>query len=360
MCQQEHSTLYAHCGHITIQQPRLICDEAHTGEHAFRPDRMVDMGNVLCPLCSFAYYPDTSDEVHGIVEKFRSLKSIFDHLQAIFERYNNHQGERADETPAEEEILHELLSQAYRERFFRTNPAREYLDFIFHRVRRLYARLHQMNENQPLPGLLGHDTALARRFGCFACPFLQITRAAVYSWQPNYLREYIRMGLCLAHNDIATWRPLPAIFALVEWLMELCQRMRGPGGGFENPDMDTLDAHVSLLYRQLRTPNTRLPARRGFIQGDHLGPTEALKALDIMTDVDLESLTDNEYDRSCSICLRGFGSATDDETAEGPVRLRCGHIFGSHCIQIWLTSNSVTCPMCRHDLSAAVQAQNLP
>lgn len=54
------------------------------------------------------------------------------------------------------------------------------------------------------------------------------------------------------------------------------------------------------------------------------------------------------------MCKEPFDTKTDgDEAGEHPVKLPCGHVFGSACIEIWLSpekEGKSTCPYCRHQL----------
>lgn len=49
----------------------------------------------------------------------------------------------------------------------------------------------------------------------------------------------------------------------------------------------------------------------------------------------------------CNICLNDW---VDDESAEGLLRLSCGHVFHMACIRGWLDRRR-TCPMCRRRVS---------
>lgn len=56
----------------------------------------------------------------------------------------------------------------------------------------------------------------------------------------------------------------------------------------------------------------------------------------------------------CSMCKEPFDAETDAvDEVEHPIELPCGHIFGSACIEIWLSpekEGKSTCPYCRHQL----------
>lgn len=69
-----------------------------------------------------------------------------------------------------------------------------------------------------------------------------------------------------------------------------------------------------------------------------------------------------EGDRTCNICTLEYGiprtelllsdSKSQEEEPELPVKLPCGHVFGSQCIKVWFTpapagGNGNTCPTCR-------------
>lgn len=86
--------------------------------------------------------------------------------------------------------------------------------------------------------------------------------------------------------------------------------------------------------------------------------------LDRLPTIDIQTLTDN--DRCCNICqvdfeplyytsrLGAWLSKREKEISEQAVKLPCGHVFGSECIQIWLSptpkgGNSSSCPCCRRE-----------
>ena len=65
-------------------------------------------------------------------------------------------------------------------------------------------------------------------------------------------------------------------------------------------------------------------------------------------------------DRTCGICTEAYNEQTEnqEESQHTPVKLPCGHVFGSECITSWLspeTGRSNTCPLCRHELFPARQ-----
>lgn len=79
---------------------------------------------------------------------------------------------------------------------------------------------------------------------------------------------------------------------------------------------------------------------------------EEVKAfLEHLPKVPEDELPDNE---ECVLCKEPFGTKVDGERgkeSEHPVKLPCGHIFGSSCIAIWLEKEGkTTCPYCRHQL----------
>ena len=63
-------------------------------------------------------------------------------------------------------------------------------------------------------------------------------------------------------------------------------------------------------------------------------------------------------DQRCFICMEDYGTVPSaNGIIERAVRLPCGHIMGSECIAIWVSStagagkkNNNTCPVCRHVL----------
>ena len=67
-------------------------------------------------------------------------------------------------------------------------------------------------------------------------------------------------------------------------------------------------------------------------------------------------------DRICGICTEAYhdtpSQEQEKEPQHTPVKLPCGHVFGSECITSWLspeTGKSNTCPMCRLELFPAQQ-----
>ena len=47
--------------------------------------------------------------------------------------------------------------------------------------------------------------------------------------------------------------------------------------------------------------------------------------------------------RVCSVCQEGFATSGPDE----PRVLRCQHVFGRRCIELWILGGNNSCPMCR-------------
>jgi hypothetical protein len=62
-----------------------------------------------------------------------------------------------------------------------------------------------------------------------------------------------------------------------------------------------------------------------------------------------------ELPAECNICNSHFGETNENEIAEKPVMLPCGHIFGNNCIRIWMLTSGgdtpPTCPYCRFQLA---------
>ena len=61
---------------------------------------------------------------------------------------------------------------------------------------------------------------------------------------------------------------------------------------------------------------------------------------------------------TCAICFEAFSAnAAYEANNEPAVRLRCSHVFGSACIEAWLTPENSrnTCPLCRAVLFPALQ-----
>ncbi|KAH0544490.1 hypothetical protein FGG08_001388 [Glutinoglossum americanum] len=95
----------------------------------------------------------------------------------------------------------------------------------------------------------------------------------------------------------------------------------------------------------------RRPAARAFERA-------TVKAISGLQDVPIDSLS--EEDRTCSICMDPFGEVEPTSgTCETPLKLPCGHIFGSACIRTWLKEHC-TCPACRRKLESEIVHSHAP
>ena len=61
----------------------------------------------------------------------------------------------------------------------------------------------------------------------------------------------------------------------------------------------------------------------------------------------------SEEDRRCSVCMRDFSISENiyDPDYTGLSVIRCGHSFCEQCIQILLSQNFNSCPLCRADMT---------
>lgn len=74
---------------------------------------------------------------------------------------------------------------------------------------------------------------------------------------------------------------------------------------------------------------------------------KAISELKHMRLIDLK-----EDDDCCIICMEAFvdiKSSTDEPKSENALQMPCGHVFGSHCLKLWLKDHS-TCPTCRKEV----------
>ncbi|RPA86866.1 hypothetical protein BJ508DRAFT_121245 [Ascobolus immersus RN42] len=74
------------------------------------------------------------------------------------------------------------------------------------------------------------------------------------------------------------------------------------------------------------------------------------KAIDELVNVRLIDLP--ESDATCNICMEGYVEikySEDKPKREHPMRMTCGHVFGSGCLKQWLSQHN-TCPTCRKEL----------
>lgn len=154
---------------------------------------------------------------------------------------------------------------------------------------------------------------------------------------------------------------------------------------------------ISRLYAALREFQTRFQVTLVVIVGDSLmsygslyfriaypsSPSQVLlKAfLQNLSQVSIQSLLgDDNIVPKCNICLNSFTdqmaqapltnnngenqpcstelSAGTADSTETPVRLPCGHVFGTECIYQWITNcrdqNPPRCPLCRTVLECVV------
>lgn len=70
----------------------------------------------------------------------------------------------------------------------------------------------------------------------------------------------------------------------------------------------------------------------------------------LLEDVEIEDLSIDETDQRCNIC---YGAYSEGE--EKPVKLPCGHVYGSLCIANWLMDQD-TCCTCRHSYRAELSS----
>lgn len=70
--------------------------------------------------------------------------------------------------------------------------------------------------------------------------------------------------------------------------------------------------------------------------------------------VDVDTLPDDEHDRTCPICKEAFNKPSEDNVLETPVKSHCNHVFGSICLEQWVGDNS-TCPLCRVTIHTTAQ-----
>lgn len=59
-------------------------------------------------------------------------------------------------------------------------------------------------------------------------------------------------------------------------------------------------------------------------------------------------ITNNNLENECSICQENY---LGGPYSHAPVSLQCGHVFGRRCIVKW-SKESLTCPLCRHEISS--------
>lgn len=96
--------------------------------------------------------------------------------------------------------------------------------------------------------------------------------------------------------------------------------------------------------------------------------------LGVLEPVDITTL--KEEDHCCSMCREKYAEAIPlndynitagiekpEHILESPTYLPCGHIFGNHCLEMWLSpaseggGNGNSCPMCRRRLFAPWSSQ---
>ncbi|KAL7271250.1 hypothetical protein RUND412_006002 [Rhizina undulata] len=85
------------------------------------------------------------------------------------------------------------------------------------------------------------------------------------------------------------------------------------------------------------------------LNGKRRASDQALSELKPLRLIDLK-----EDDDSCIICMEDYVdivASTDSPKQEHALKMPCGHVFGSHCLKLWLREH-YSCPTCRKELDS--------
>lgn len=107
---------------------------------------------------------------------------------------------------------------------------------------------------------------------------------------------------------------------------------------------------VDRRYERIHTqapPSPPIPQPSNGRNRKRRASEKAISELKHMRLIDLK-----EDDDCCIICMEPFvdiKASTDEPKQENALQMPCGHIFGSHCLKLWLKDHS-TCPTCRKEV----------
>lgn len=113
-----------------------------------------------------------------------------------------------------------------------------------------------------------------------------------------------------------------------------------------NPALVVRAEHPVPLVRAALPQPPPQPAMSG-LNRKRRASEKAISELKLMRLIDLK-----EDDDCCIICMEAFvdiKSSTDEPKSENALQMPCGHVFGSHCLKLWLKDHS-TCPTCRKEV----------
>jgi|TARA_B110000305_G_C19381292_1_gene609744 hypothetical protein len=100
---------------------------------------------------------------------------------------------------------------------------------------------------------------------------------------------------------------------------------------------EMLEWRVSQLKDELRRARVNSPADRSN-RDDAPMPLEKAELVNAVV-----AARGGDSGQTCSVCFDAF------ESGDGLRVLPCGHRFHIECIDKWLRSQSLTCPICKHD-----------
>lgn len=112
--------------------------------------------------------------------------------------------------------------------------------------------------------------------------------------------------------------------------------------------------HIGRIRAQVPAPPARAappqPNPQPAVSGRNRKRRASEKAISELKHMRLIDL--KEDDDCCIICMEAFvdiKSSTDEPKRENALQMPCGHVFGSHCLKLWLKDHS-TCPTCRKEV----------
>ncbi|KAK4693109.1 hypothetical protein P7C71_g4221, partial [Lecanoromycetidae sp. Uapishka_2] len=113
-----------------------------------------------------------------------------------------------------------------------------------------------------------------------------------------------------------------------------------------------------VMVRVPATPSNEGPSgEREYSDDEYLKASRPILPSNDRPKIELWEVSINDLAedcRDCNICLQPYPPKS---TGEKALKMMCGHIFGSDCILQWAQTqgtDSMTCPMCRHDPLADV------
>jgi hypothetical protein len=191
--------------------------------------------------------------------------------------------------------------------------------------------------------------------------FLSLARfgeAQLYGADEGVMHEVLKDMKSGRHRTHLQWREILIGDRLVEE-----SYVTDFNGGIVRFVAKVLDGDIEFLIHELEFPISAqrvLQAVHQQIDNVHAWEIRKLHYQAFEKKVDIKDLTHD--DMACPICMMEFENERNDkgktrhtplydvmEDNRQPIELTCGHVFGTTCIEKWLTDNN-NCPLCRATL----------